>query len=313
VIDHIGVVKLAELNPTGRAGGDHRKLAAVLYSLKKLGSLFYDSEVCRGICVKYLLETKSAKSGNHLALNVSTDRHIEALAKSRSDRGSGLNYNVLGGISKSCPNLVGIITLYKSAGGTYSGTLTAGDTGGLVKRKVERLTDAGINTTVVSADNRNKLFLTNRNTSTAKDTLVVISYEVRGRVVKLVGRLESLECMRIYTVLKAKLLKLAIGRTRAGETVHIVGGKNKLKGSLSCSSNLGGVSLDSHALGYGVNAGGNKTASTCSLNNTDTASADLILFLHIAESRNFYTCRTGSLKNSSALGYAYSNTVNSYI
>ena len=87
-----------------------------------------------------------------------------------------------------------------------------GHTGSIVKIKRERLADAGIDTTVVGTDNRNVLFLTYRNTSTAENTLVVISYEVRGRVVKLVGGLESLECLGVNAVLKAELLKLAVGR-----------------------------------------------------------------------------------------------------
>jgi hypothetical protein len=217
---------------------------------------------------------------------------------------------VLGRICKSIPNLIGIVTLYESTGATYSGTLTTGDTGRVVKRKSEGLTNAGINTTVVSTDNRNKLFFTNCNASAAKDTLVVISYKVRGRVVKLIGGLEAFKSMRINSVLKAELLKLAVGGTRAGETVHIVGGKDKLESCLSCGSDLCGVGLNLHTVGNGVYAGGNKTASAGSLNNTDTASADFVLFLHIAESGNLHACCAGSLENGGALRHADSYAVN---
>ena len=87
-------------------------------------------------------------------------------------------------------------------------------------------------------------------------------------------------------------------------------GEDKLESSLTSSANLRSVGLDLHTLGYGVYASGNKTSCAGSLNNTDTASTDLVLFFHKAEGRNFYACRTGSFKNGSALGYAYSNTVN---
>ena len=165
--DHTGVVKLAELNPSGRAGGDHRKLAAVLNTLKKLGSLLNDSEVSCGVGIKYLLKAKASESCNHLALNVSADRHIEAFTESCTNGGSSLNYNVLGRICKSCPNLIGIVTLNECTGRTNGSTLTAGDTGCIIKKKVKGLANAGVNATIVGADYRNILFLTYSDTSAA--------------------------------------------------------------------------------------------------------------------------------------------------
>ena len=87
-------------------------------------------------------------------------------------------------------------------------------------------------------------------------------------------------------------------------------GEDKLESSLTSSSYLGSIRLNLHTLGYGVYASGNKTSCTGSLNNADTASTDLVLFFHIAESGDLHTCSTGSLKNGSALGYADSDTVN---
>ena len=310
VVDHIGVVKLAELNPSGRARGDHRKSAAVLNALKKLGSLFNDGEVSRGVGIKYLLEAKSSECRNHFALNVGSDRHIEALSESSSDRGSGLYYNVLCRIVKSFPNLIGIVTLNKRAGRTNCGTLSARDTGSVSERKIECLSDAGIDTTVVSTDNGNVLLFANCYAATAKDTLIVISYKVRSGVIKLIYGLEAFKGAGINAVLKAKLLKLAVGGTGAGEAVLVVSGEDKLESGLSCFSYLCGVGLDLHTLGNGVNASGNKSASAGSLNNADTASTDLVLFFHIAESGDFHACFAGSFQNSGALRYAYSNTVN---
>jgi hypothetical protein len=101
---------------------------------------------------------------------------------------------VLGLVSESCPNLVGIVTLNESAGRTYCSTLTAGDTGCRAKGKVKRLSDTSIDTAVVCADNSYVLLLTNRNAAAAKNTLVIISYKVRCRVVKLICGLEAIEC-----------------------------------------------------------------------------------------------------------------------
>ena len=211
VTDVLGVVVLAELNPSGRAGGNHRKSTAVLNALKKLGSLLNDGEVSCGVGVEYLLEAETSESCNHLAFYVSADRHIEALTESCTDRGSGLNYYVLGRIVESSPYLIGIVTLNESTCRTYSGTLTAGDTRSLAKSHIEGLTYTGINTSVVSTDYRYVLLITYSNTSTAEDTLVVVSYEVGSRVVKLILRLEAVVCLRIYAVLKAELLKLTVG------------------------------------------------------------------------------------------------------
>ena len=310
VTDEFGVVILAELNPPGRAGGNHGESTAVLNSFKKLSSFLNDGKVSCGVGIEYLLKADSAKSCNHLALNVGADRHTEALTESCTDGGSSLNYNVLCGICKSCPYLVGIVLLNESTGRTYSGTLTAGDTGSLSQGHIEGLTDAGVDTTVVSTDYGYVLLVTYSYASTAKDTLVVVSYEVRSGEVKLVGGLETAESVLIYTVFKAKLLELAVGGSYAGETAHVVGGEDELKSGLACISYLLSVGLDLHTLGYGIYACGNKSACAGSFYYTDTACADLILFFHKAEGRDLYACCAGSLKNSCALGYAYSNTVN---
>ena len=118
---------------------------------------------------------------------------------------------MLCGISKSCPYLVRIVTLNKSTGRTYSGTLTAGDTGSITESKIEGLSDAGVDTAVVCTDYSNVLLVTCGNASTAKDTLVVISYKVGSRLIELVYGLEAFECCRIYTVFKAELLELTVG------------------------------------------------------------------------------------------------------
>ena len=92
---------------------------------------------------------------------------------------------------KSCPYLVGVVSLNESAGGAYSGTLTAGDTGSIVKRHIEGLTDAGINTAVVCTDHGYVLLVTYGNASAAKNTLVVITNKVGCGIVKLIGGLEA--------------------------------------------------------------------------------------------------------------------------
>ncbi len=65
--NELRIVMLAEVDPSGRAGGDHGESAAVLYSAEKLGAFFHDGKVCTEVGVKYLIKAKSAKSSSHLA------------------------------------------------------------------------------------------------------------------------------------------------------------------------------------------------------------------------------------------------------
>jgi hypothetical protein len=134
-----------------------------------------------------------------------------------------------------------------------------------------------------------------------------------GRIVKLVGGLIAAERLRVYAVLKAKLLKLAVGGTGAGEAVLVVSGKNKLECGLASRSYLLGIGLNSHTFGNRIYTSGYKSAGTGCFNNTNTARANLVLFFHIAEGGDLHACCAGCFKNGRALGYAYSNTVNSYI
>ena len=109
------------------------------------------------------------------------------------------------------------------------------------------------------------------------------------RLVKLVNRLKALKSRFVNAVIAAELLKLAVGGTNAGKTLLIVCRKNKLQGGSSCFLNFLGVCKHLHTLTYGVYAGGNnpEASALVSLDNADTAGADLVLFLHKAECGNF--------------------------
>ena len=131
MVKHIRVIILAELDPSGRAGGDHRESALVLYALNKLVRFLNDREVGGKVGVEHSVKAETAQSGDHLALNVCTDRHSEALTEGSPDGGSGLNDNVLCRVAESLPYLVGVVLLGDGTGGTYCGTLTAGDAGNL--------------------------------------------------------------------------------------------------------------------------------------------------------------------------------------
>ncbi len=65
--NELRIVMLAEVDPSGGAGGDHGESAAVLYSAEKLGAFFHDGEVCAEVGIEYLIEAESAESSCHLA------------------------------------------------------------------------------------------------------------------------------------------------------------------------------------------------------------------------------------------------------
>ncbi len=71
---------LAVFDPAGRAGGDHRQLAAVFDSLNQLVGFLYDGHVRRKVGVVHTVKAKAAQGGNHFALYVGTDVHAKRLA-----------------------------------------------------------------------------------------------------------------------------------------------------------------------------------------------------------------------------------------
>ena len=85
ILGHIREVVLAVLDPSGRAGGDERELAALLDSFEELGSLLHDCEVGGEVHVVYAVEAETLYSRDHLALDVGARLVAEALADSGAD------------------------------------------------------------------------------------------------------------------------------------------------------------------------------------------------------------------------------------
>ena len=131
----------AELNPSGRAGSDERKLSAALNSVEKLICFFDDGEVGRKVGVKHAVKSEAAKCCNHLALNICSNGHTEALTESCTDGRSGVNNNLLGRIVKSLPNLIGVVLLIERTNRAGYDTLTAGDTCNFIKILIKCASD----------------------------------------------------------------------------------------------------------------------------------------------------------------------------
>ena len=91
----------------------------------------------------------------------------------------------------------------------------------------------------------------------------------------------------VAAVLVGELLELTGGAARAGEALSLVVGENELEVGLSRGENLGSVGENLHALVDRVDAGGHESARADDLDETDTAGADLVDVLEVAERRNF--------------------------
>ena len=309
MIDFVRIVLFAETDPTGRARGDHRENTAVLNAVEKFGSFFNDGNVSTEVDVEDLVCTETAERCNHLAFNTGTDRHAEFFTECCTDSGSGHHDDMLGGISESCPNLFGVVLFGECAGRANDGTLTAGDTGSIVEIQLECLTDIGIDTTVVCTEDTDELLVTNSDTAAAEDTLVVVTDKVGSGIVDCEFRLEAFKCGSGYTVVIAELLQFAVGGTRAGKALLVVGGKNQFERHLARCLNLCGIGLDFHTFGDRVYTCGNETACAGCFNNADTACTNGIDFLHIAEGGDFNTRCSCGFQNRGACRYADGNTV----
>lgn len=220
--DKVGIIMLAELDPSGRAGSDHRESSAFLNAVDELCAFLHDSKVGAEVGVKYLVEAEHMEGCSHFAGDVCADRHTETFAEGSSDRRSCMYYNVLCRICKSLEYLSGIVALNECACRTNYGTLTAAYAGNVAEVFIERAADRCVKASVVSADNGYILVLTCSYAAAAEDTLVVVSYEVESRIVYLILSLLAGEFFLVNAVLETELLKLAVIVSRAGETFFIV-------------------------------------------------------------------------------------------
>ena len=80
-----------------------------------------------------------------------------------------------------------------------------------------------VNASCVCAYNADALIVASGNTAAAENTFVVVSYHMRGGVVKLVNRLITVKLVCLaYAVFKAELLKLTVSAPYAGKTFSVL-------------------------------------------------------------------------------------------
>ena len=277
VRQQLRIIELAELDPSGRAGGDQRQYSAVLHSVDKLMGFLHNGHVGAEISVEYLIKAQAAQSGNHFALYVGADGHTEFLAQSGADRRSGLNHNMLLGIGDSGDHLVDLILFTQSAGGAVYDALAAGYAGHVAQILFKGAADMGIEAAAVGADHAHELILAGGHAAAAEDTLIIVANHMQGGLVqRRLGILALKGVDVLHAVVTAQLLQLAVFASHTGEALLIMGGEHQLQGHLSGLHDSGGVGVDLHALVNRINAGGNQGLCPDNLDHTDTAGADLV-------------------------------------
>ena len=310
--NEFGEVVFAVLNPTGRAGSDEGKRTFAVKTFDKFCAFFHDGDVSRNVNINNRVEAESVKSCNHFTFNIGADGHVKAFAEGCSDSGSGSNNNVFIGIGESIPNLPSVVLFVDSANGAVNNALTASDTGNVFKVETESGTDIGYEASFISADNANALnVLTHSNATTAKNAFIVISYEVGVGVFDSVFRSSACKTVNVFNaVFLTESLKFAVLVSYAGKTFFVMGGKDKLKSSLSGLSYSGSVGENFHVGSYGINAGSNEGSCALNFNNADTASADSVDIFEEAESGNFYTNGVSRVENGCSGRNSDGQTVN---
>ena len=312
VVGELGIVVLTELDPAGRAGGDHRQLAAVLHTIQELVGFFHDGQVSTEVGIEDLVEAETAQRSSHLALGIGADGLAEFFRQSGTDSGSGLHDHILVGIGNGLGHVVDAGFLIQSAHGADSDTLTAADAGGVGQVHLEGGADVGLEAAVVGADNADALILlTGSNTATAQDALGVVADHVGSGLVDLGGVLVAgVEVLVLDTVLTAQSLQLAVAGTDAGQAGAVMIGEQQLQGLLPVGNDLGRVGENFGVVPInGIHTGSAEAAGALDFNDADTAGADRIDVLEVAEGGDGDAGHSGCFQNGSTLGNGHFNAV----
>ncbi len=253
--------------------------------MDELGAFLHDGDVSGVVHVEYAVEAEALEGGDHLALDVGADRHAELFAELYADGGSGTDDDVLGGISKRVPDLLGVVALLKSTCGANGDALAAVDAAGFRKTHLESGCDVGLETAPVGADDGSMLVVfADGDAAAAEDALAVVADEVDRGIVNIGLQLfAELILVRIALIFLGKGLQLAVGAADAAEAVHPVVGEQQLEGLFTGIAKLGGVGLDLHALRDLLKTCDGVAPCALDLDDADTAGADRVDVLEVAK------------------------------
>jgi hypothetical protein len=137
-----------------------------------------------------------------------------------------------------------------------------------------------------------------------------------GSILFILGTESLVKLLILNTELVTKLLEFAFAAAYAGETLAVVGGKDKLQSLSSGIQNLRAVRLDLCALigsSKRIHAGSYQSASLGRLNETDTAVADFIGITKEAQRRDLYARLMGSVQDRCSFRNGHRDSVNFHI
>ena len=320
MIDQIGILMLAELDPAGRTGGDHGQRAFVLDALQKLRCFLPNGKIGCKVGIKHTVKAEAPQRSRHFALNIGAHGQSERFAKRCTDCGGGVHDDGLFRIAQRRKHFLCVIMLHERAGRTGDHALPACHAGSLAQLLFKCAADIGIKSALVCADHADRLCGAACHAAAAENAFVVVTHEPFVFVFFING-LIAVEAVRlIHIIFDAKTLQLAIASFLTAQAGAVMGGKDQFQCVLSCMTDLFGVGAHLHSLAHGIYAGGYnaRRPETCaahlrSFHNADAASSDFIDFLQIAQGRHIHPGGSGCLKDRRALWHLHGNAVNNYI
>ena len=315
LIHKLRIMALDEPHPAGAAGREHRELVLLRMRqlFQELAALLHDREVGGEVRVEDVIEAHDVQRGGKTLDRRFLRLHAERLAPCGADRRRDLHDGDLVRILQGRQHAVGIVALLQGADRAMRDALAAQRALGFLQMidlgNVHGRHRAGVD----HVPHVGRLHMVaDLNAAHALDALAVIAHK-REAGVRLVLRnllfkrqLGDIEIVR-------NRLELAVAAADAGRAVGVMLGEDQLHVRLAGFARLFAVGLDDHALGDRVVAGREQAIEALDLDNADTARADLVQLLPVAQRRDIDAGQTGGFQNRGAFGYLYLHAVNRYV
>ena len=284
----IFIISFAIVYPTGGAGSDHRKNAAVFHSVEKFGSFFHNGKVCAEVGIVNFFKSESSESSNHFSGYGSADRHSEFFAESCADCGSGLNDNVAAE-SHCFIDFFNFGFKHKCTGGADGNALAAKDAGRFIERSVSGRAYDCVESAVFKTKNAVSVCVSaSCDAASAKDAFAGVANDGRVKFINGYRGLGTFEHFGSCAGKFCNMEKFAFSVFIALLAVYGMVGKKKFNGSSSCGGCFRGGNAYFHTFENRENAGSNKASHSFYFNKADTAGT-LVAFavVEIAKRRNF--------------------------
>jgi hypothetical protein len=293
IFKHVGIVVFHELDPSGRAAGEHgqRDVFAVdqrpLEAGEQFGPLLHDGEVGRKVGVEDGIEAHAAQGGGHFPGNERAGLHAEAFAERGADGGRGLDDDGEVGVVERGPYFVDLIAFGDGADGAYGGALAALHTGDSVETLPEGGTDGGFEAAALRKERGDALdFGADGDAAAAGDALGAVADEADGAEVLVALRLFAFVAQLRDAEVVGDVLQLAVFVAVADLAVALVLGEEQFDDDLAGLAHTAVVGVDLHLFGDGHHAGGHEILYAFDLDQADAACADGLDFFEIAKRRD---------------------------